>query len=61
MKNSLTVTTTKVLIKNKAVFFGEDCELPYLHSSDAISHMYTRKGQEQETTPTVLYNPPPSV
>ena len=35
------------MVKNKAVYFGEQCELPYLHSSDAISHLYVRKAKEE--------------
>lgn len=47
----------KTLIKNKAVFFGDECELPYLHSSDAISHLYVRKSRENEGKEEILYNP----
>jgi hypothetical protein len=55
INNSTKTVAEKILIKNKAVFFGEDCELPYLHSSDAISSLYTRKKEEGKDE--LLFNP----
>jgi hypothetical protein len=61
LKNGSTVTTAKTLIKQKAVFFGEDCDLPYLQSSDTISHLYAKKSYEQDQAEAVLFNPPASI
>lgn len=47
------------MLIDRAVYYG-NVELPYLHSSDAISCLY-EKSKADKGSPEALINPPPNI